>query len=65
MAFNLVEVEYNVYHYDTLVKSGKCPTFFVNTLANLYLTFDNPNPEVYMEIILHDKIFKIYSPIFK
>lgn len=63
MAFDLVEINYSVIHDNKVVMTGKCPTFFVNTLANLYLTFDNPSTNNYLEITSEGKVFKIYAPI--
>lgn len=64
MAFDLVEIQYKFFINDELLKEGSCPTFFVNTLANLYLTFDNPSEDKRLEIIFGDKVFSITAPIF-
>ena len=63
MVFNLVEVDYRVFVGDVLLKEGTCPTFFINTLANLYLMFDNPSEDRRLEIILDNNVFNIVAPI--
>lgn len=62
MENNLVVVQYRVYNNDNIVVTGSCPTYFVNTVAHMYLIYDDPDNSVYIEFEHNNKVFKIYAP---
>lgn len=60
MEINLVQ--YNVINNNEIVVSGVCPTYFINTIAHMYLMYDTPDPSVYIEFIHNTNTFKVYAP---
>lgn len=53
-------IKYEVLQEKTVITSGECPTFFLNTLTDVYCDFKG-SPYTLM-IYYDDKVFSVTSP---
>jgi hypothetical protein len=60
MDYNIIYVEYEVYHKETLITKGKCPTFFLNSLADAFVDF--PNSEYTLKVTYNNKTLSASRP---
>lgn len=61
MEYGIVFIKYEVLDNETIVASGECPTFFLNSLTDAYCDFENSPYK--LKIYYKNREYIVSSPL--